>query len=273
MPPSPLHAVRLARAAVLLASLAATGARAQSQATQERCAKYAKRAVDQYKLAQAKPECQKSPDLRWQDNFDGHYQGCLIVPEFMANNEQNLRDAWLRGCGSPLQLPSSDGTAASDDGSGSGNGATGGGAGSGDGAGSAPTGAGSGTVAAAQPSQGKSPVPPPAQAPKVNLSDKCRGGAGAPSFISRGAIMGTGAQVVGGTLHYTDAQTHKPMVFAIVRPRFVKTQIECTGKPSDSSGLWMSAPGSGQSKIFNLYGPGNVVVSDTTLDTIQMLAK
>jgi hypothetical protein len=72
---------------------------APDQSTKDRCARYAQRAVQQYQLMMSHPQCQVKPDLRWQDNVDNHYNGCLMVPEFLRKSEESARDDHLTACG------------------------------------------------------------------------------------------------------------------------------------------------------------------------------
>jgi hypothetical protein len=72
---------------------------APDQATQDRCSHYAQRAVQQYQLMSSNPSCHVKNDLRWQDNVDNHYNGCLAVPEFIRKSEESARDNHLKACG------------------------------------------------------------------------------------------------------------------------------------------------------------------------------
>jgi hypothetical protein len=45
------------------------------------------------------PQCHVKTDLRWQDNIDNHYNGCLVVPEFIRKTEEAARDNHLKACG------------------------------------------------------------------------------------------------------------------------------------------------------------------------------
>lgn len=90
-----------ARLAALVTALAAgtSALAAPDQATKDRCARYAQRAVQQFQLMTSHPQCQVPADLRWQDNVDNHYNGCLMVPEFLRKSEEAARDQHLTACG------------------------------------------------------------------------------------------------------------------------------------------------------------------------------
>jgi hypothetical protein len=83
------------------------------QATQDRCTQYAQRAVQQYLLTTSRPQCNVKPDLRWQDNFDNHYNGCLKLPEFLRKSEEATRDNHLQACGGLTETPAAAAEAAS----------------------------------------------------------------------------------------------------------------------------------------------------------------
>ena len=65
----------------------------------EWCYQYARRAVDQFKIAQSTQGCAVNPDGRWQGNYDAHYNWCLTAPENWRGGEQKARDDHLYKCG------------------------------------------------------------------------------------------------------------------------------------------------------------------------------
>jgi hypothetical protein len=80
-------------------SSAGISAAEPDQATKDRCAQYAQRAVQQYQLMTSHPQCKVKSDLRWQDNLDNHYNACLALPEFLRKSEEMTRDNHLQACG------------------------------------------------------------------------------------------------------------------------------------------------------------------------------
>jgi hypothetical protein len=84
---------------VLAGTLSLSAAHATDLKKQERCTKYAQRAVEQYNLMQSHPQCRVSDDMNWHNNLDGHYNGCMLIPEFMARAGEAGRDNHLQACG------------------------------------------------------------------------------------------------------------------------------------------------------------------------------
>jgi hypothetical protein len=73
---------------------------AASEADKSRCAAYAQRAVQQYQLMKSNPQCQQNTDpMNWQDNYDNHYNACLIFPSKMAEMADAARQNHLIACG------------------------------------------------------------------------------------------------------------------------------------------------------------------------------
>jgi hypothetical protein len=91
--------------ALLLGFPANMAPAAPDQATMDRCTQYAQRAVQQYLLMTSHPQCSVKPDLRWQDNVDNHYNGCLKLPEFLRASEEAARDNHLQACGAFTETP------------------------------------------------------------------------------------------------------------------------------------------------------------------------
>jgi hypothetical protein len=88
--------------ALVAALLVAAGqpAEAADQATKNRCTAYAQHAVQQYQLMKSHPQCVTNSDpLTWQDNYDNHYNGCLLLPASMAKMAEQGRDNHLQACG------------------------------------------------------------------------------------------------------------------------------------------------------------------------------
>jgi len=90
---------------LLYGFLANISCAAPDQATMDRCTQYAQRAVQQYLLMTSHPQCNVKPDLRWQDNLDNHYNGCLALPEFLRKSEEAARDNHLQACGGLTETP------------------------------------------------------------------------------------------------------------------------------------------------------------------------
>jgi hypothetical protein len=85
------------------------------QATKDRCTAYAQRAVQQYRLMKSHPDCQANTDpMNWQENYDNHYNACLIFPAKMAELADAGRENHLQACGA-LSDGSASGPGASGD--------------------------------------------------------------------------------------------------------------------------------------------------------------
>jgi hypothetical protein len=91
----------LVSVALLFGFLANISSAAPDQATMDRCTQYSQRAVQQYLLMTSHPQCAVKPDLRWQDNLDNHYNGCLALPEFLRKSEEEAREQSSPGLWSP----------------------------------------------------------------------------------------------------------------------------------------------------------------------------
>jgi hypothetical protein len=48
---------------------------------------------------QSHPQCRVNDDMNWHNNLDGHYNGCMLIPEFMARAGEAGRDNHLQACG------------------------------------------------------------------------------------------------------------------------------------------------------------------------------
>jgi hypothetical protein len=83
----------------LLLGGASSGGAAPNQSTQDRCAQYARRAIAQYQAMVVHSSCRIADSPRWQNNFDNHYNACLLVPEFATKAEEAARDSHLQSCG------------------------------------------------------------------------------------------------------------------------------------------------------------------------------
>ena len=70
------------------------------EATKERCAAYAKRAVEQYQLMKSHPGCDQHLDaLSWRDDYGYHYNGCIVFGNTATTLSDQARDGHLRACG------------------------------------------------------------------------------------------------------------------------------------------------------------------------------
>jgi hypothetical protein len=94
-----LYPVRSLAAALLCLGAALLPSNADAQSKEDRCAKYATRAVEQFNILTSHPQCQKDNDLRWQNNYQNHYNGCIKLPAFMSKSEEKARDLELMKCG------------------------------------------------------------------------------------------------------------------------------------------------------------------------------
>lgn len=88
------------RLMLAILALGVNCAMAENQTTQERCAAYAQRAVQQYQLMKSNPQCQQNTDpMNWQDNYDNHYNACRVFPAKMAEMADSARQNHLIACG------------------------------------------------------------------------------------------------------------------------------------------------------------------------------
>jgi hypothetical protein len=70
------------------------------EATKERCAAYAKRAVEQYQLMKSHPGCDAHLDaLSWRDDYAYHYNGCIVFGNVATTLSDQGREGHLRACG------------------------------------------------------------------------------------------------------------------------------------------------------------------------------
>jgi hypothetical protein len=86
-------------AAILLGVGATSSYAAPNQLTQDRCTQYARRAIAQYQAMTGHASCRIADSPRWQNNFDNHYNACLLVPESLTKGEEAARDSYLQSCG------------------------------------------------------------------------------------------------------------------------------------------------------------------------------
>jgi hypothetical protein len=286
MSPASPRTVRWILLGVLLGSCAA--ATAADAAKQARCAQYAQRAVQQFQLMSANPQCTVATDLRWQDNVDNHYNGCLMLPEFMSKSEEAARDNHLRACGgwappataaaapaapvagaaaaTPAPVPADAATApASHDAVGTGSDGSGGNGGHGSN--------GNGAVADATAPQ--DPVG------SAIIPDSCDCALIEPGRIPalhhrQNLVIGTLTSVGGGTLNFTTPQGQN-MSYRVVRPAFHVKEVQCgcIKKDIPAFSAWIGVdPATGphyfeiQEKYGNYSAPvssGNYAVISTTI--------
>jgi hypothetical protein len=240
-----LHAILTSIALTAASQGACAG---PDQATKDRCTAYAQRAVQQYRLMKSHPECQANTDpMNWQDNYDNHYNACVVFPQKMAEMADAARENHLQACGAL-----SDSSAA---------GAAGG---SRDASGANSTAATGGAAPVAPAAGGGST----GGLPKAASNDpECHSGGGGPSYplIPGTGVVGSQGALVGNVLTFVVAGTKKRVSYAVVRPHFVLVQIHCTGKPNDNTGTWVYASPDGKSgKEITLDGYGHVGTTDMT---------
>jgi hypothetical protein len=200
---------------------------------------------------QSHPQCRVSDDMNWHNNLDGHYNGCMLFPEFMARAGEAGRDNHLQACGALSDGSSGDTTAAaptagqprgtqtSTDNTQPSGGALASAAGAGASASAAANAAakGSETPRMASAPTMTFPVKPLERTGPPNITPDCAKG---PSSMPNlhGAAEGSGATLSNNVLRYIDGQTRKPMIFAVIRPAYVARQNRCNHLEGDT-GLWM----------------------------------
>jgi DNA-binding beta-propeller fold protein YncE len=92
------------RVLLCVALLAANATALADETPQERCTRYAQRAVEQFQIANTHAGCGVVPDpFRWHANYQGHFTGCLIAPPQVAADQEQKRDELLRMCGALSQ--------------------------------------------------------------------------------------------------------------------------------------------------------------------------
>lgn len=252
-----LHTILTSIALVVAAQAASAG---PDQATKDRCTAYARRAVQQYRLMKSHPECQANTDpMNWQDNYDNHYNACVVFPQKMAEMADAARENHLQACGA-LSDSSAAGAAGGSGDAGGANSSTGT-SGAGGTGGSAPM-----AAAAGGGSTGG--------LPKAALNDPECHSAGGPSYpvIPGTGVVGSQGVLVGNVLTFVVVGTKKRVSYAVVRPHFVLVQIHCTGKPNDNTGVWVYASPDGKSgKEIALDGYGHVSTIDMTWAVTQRM--
>jgi hypothetical protein len=213
---------------ILLAG--ASAAYAADSNKKERCTKYAQRAVEQYQLMQSHPQCRVSDDMNWHNNLDGHYNGCMLIPEFMARAGEAGRDNHLQACGAfadTTVAPKT--TAATSD------------PGQNPGSPTATTTPGGGAplpVATGSTSGGNSPGTSVAATQRVRANDtagnpdQCQPPP-APASLIRGSFAGSGQtpRISGDTLSFHDQRKQGALSsFKVQRPAFWNTYMRCLKK-------------------------------------------
>ena len=63
------------------------------------CARYAKRALVQYRVMTEQRKCRVKPDARWQPNYQNHYDWCVSARAGWPRSEEKARDDHLSKCG------------------------------------------------------------------------------------------------------------------------------------------------------------------------------
>ena len=221
---------------------------APDQAAKDWCTAYAQRAVQQYQLMKSHAQCQQNTDpLNWQDNYDNHYNGCLLFGQKVSKLAEGGRINHLQACGAL-----SDAGAASSAGN--------------------PAASASAPVAAVPTAPAMDTA---AAVSTPDLSDpECQGAAAGPGFPT---IAGTGSggsqwTLSGNVLSYVDAKTNQRVSYTVVRPHFVLVQMHCTGKPADNTGTWVWAAPDGKSgKQFVVAGDGQVLSADMSGPVTQQM--
>ncbi|MEO8133189.1 MAG: tachylectin-related carbohydrate-binding protein [Betaproteobacteria bacterium] len=70
----------------------------------ERCANYARRAVQQFQRTTELPKCRVARDMRWHDDYRSQYNWCLTAPPGKVAAEHDARDRHLLACGGTNKL-------------------------------------------------------------------------------------------------------------------------------------------------------------------------
>lgn len=221
--------------AVMTPLISAGAVAAPSKVTMERCAQYAEKAVQEYNLMNSNPQCHVEPALRWQPNYDNHYNGCLLLPEAMVNSEETIRVTHLKACGAIT-----DATAP------------------------APVQPGSPSPAAAAPpvaATSVSAVPPStptAGAPTTGPNCRPDSSGAAMAVLNREKRTamhgGTSYVLTGGTLTYTERDSKKRVTYAISRPSYYINMMNCAHQQVGNYGfgwVWVSPDGR-EGRVFTL---------------------
>lgn len=273
---------------VLLGALGVFGAElahAADAAKQDRCAQYAQRAVQQFELMSANPQCKVATDLRWQDNRDNHYNGCMMLPEFMSKSEEAARDNHLRACGgwappqsaatadtsagaaatpAPPPAPAAPGMSQNPPAA--------------SGAGGAPT-TNNGSGAAMNGGANASTVANPDPGDFAVCPDSCDCALIQPSRLAplknrQNLVLGTLKSIGGGVLTFTDRQGNT-LSYHVVRPAFYTKEVQCgcIKKDNDAQSGWLfidPAAGSRYIEIQPNYGDFSGPVSSGHYGVVSM---
>ncbi len=255
--------------AVVIGSMMFSSSFAADPKKQERCSKYAQRAVEQYQLMQSHPQCHVPDDLNWHGNLEGHYNGCMLIPEVMARAGEAGRDNHLLACSG--MSAASNGAAAS-----------------------ASTPPQSTAAPTAMNTQADSPpntaastgsaAPAPATAIASNVWVKpliakgppfnmplCKHPPAAPLLDIHPDGYGVSTKILGVVLSYTDTQTRQIPDYMVARPYFLAVEIGCKNLAGDT-GLWMWAnPGRAQGYLFDVSVDGTVTRSPLNAAQIAQL--
>lgn len=208
------YAIRVLVGSTALIFIALDQAWATSPATIARCQQYAQKTVHQFELLTThSAKCHVEPDPQWQPNYDFHYNGCLLFPEFMANAGLMNRDAVLAKCGAFTDPPDSA---------------------------AAPTSAPTAAPQAVSPPEAVVASSPQAR----KTGDQCEFRPPPEFKLSKfkGSDMTSAGRptVTEGILSYKDGATGQPTSYRVQRPKYFQATMECTGaKVSDLSGTWI----------------------------------
>jgi len=244
---------------IIVFAVGATAAgAAPSQATKDRCTRYAKRAVEQYRLMTSHPECAvKNDPLTWQDSYDNHYNGCLIFPESMAKLGEQSRDNHLQACGALSDSAPAAGAASAKPGAGGT---------------AAPTGAGATSAAKAAPAGGGSaPAAPPAAAAQTSSAVDCQ--TQRPSALPETQNkVGFGALVSNGTLSFHSIPHQGELQsYGVIRPAYIVRQLGCTGRADDRYGPWVTLVGEKGAEVFLVGADDAVFAAPLSAEAAQQL--
>jgi len=242
---------------VVLAGWACTATGSPSQATKDRCTRYAQRAVQQYRLMTSHPDCEvKNDPLTWQDSYDNHYNGCVLLPESMAKLGEQARDNHLQACGALADTAPGAGTASA-----------------GKGAGGPPTGTASGavkTVSSAPGGGGVAAAKPAAAIPSGTRAD-CQ--TQRPDALPDAQTkVGFGALVNNGTLSFHSIPLKGELQsYGVIRPAYIAQQLSCTGRGDDRYGPWITLVGEKGAEIFLVGADDAVFAAPLTATAAQQL--
>jgi hypothetical protein len=262
-------------AAVAAGATVGPATHAADEKKKARCTQYAQRAVTQYQLMQSHPQCHVVDDMNWHGDFEGHFNGCMLIPEMMSRAGESMRDAQLQTCGGLSNAPSPDNSPAAQS--------------------TAPppaaavqSGATSNSIAqtpsnpsvpsASLPASGPAssawtqPLKPVKSVGPPSNTPACKNIPAAPVLSLQPSDSGTGASLYGPYLSFTDSKTQQLLHYQVVRPMYLARQMACQSLQGDT-GTWIWVAPKTHGVEFEVRLDGSVTSSLLNAAQVELLLK